>query len=70
MIQAPLLEDFENSPPSLHVHRGVPGQWEGAALVSSAEKDGEIVQGNAHPRAGDFSKTKRKLPCVLAVIRL
>ena len=70
MIQAPLLEDFENSPPSLHVHRGVTGQWEGAPFVGSAEKDGEIVQGDAHPRAGNLSKSKRKLPCVLAVIRL
>ena len=68
MIQAPLLEDFENSPPFLHIHRGVTGQWERTPFVGSAEKDGEIVQGDAHPRVGNLSKSKRKLPCVLAVI--
>lgn len=38
--------------------------------MGSAEKDGEIVEHDAHARAGNLSKSKRKLPCVLAVIRL
>jgi len=70
MIQAPLLEDFENPPPSLYIHRGVTGQREGAPFVGPAEKDGEIVESDAHAGAGDFAKTERQLPRVLAVIRL
>ena len=67
MIQAPLLEDFENSSPSLYIHRGVTGEGKGAALVGSAKKDGEIVEGDTHTGAGDFAKSERQLPCVLTV---
>jgi hypothetical protein len=59
VVQTPLFEDSENSPPFLHIHRGVTGQWERTPFVGSAEKDWEIVEGDAHPRAGDFAKSER-----------
>ena len=70
MIQSPLFKDFENSPPSIDVHRGIAGQWEGAAFVGATEKDREIVEGDAHAQAGDFAKSERQFACVLVVFRL
>ena len=70
VIQTPLFEDFKNPSPSLHIHRGIAGQREGAAFVGSAEKYREIVEGDAHAGAGDFAKSERQLPCVLVVLRL
>jgi hypothetical protein len=69
VVKAPLFEDLENPPPSLYIHRGVTGEGKGATLVSSPEKDGEIVEGDTHARAGNLSKSKRKRPCISAAFR-
>ncbi len=70
MIETPLLQNFKDPAPTFDLHRGITSQGKRAALVGATKKDGEIVESDAHPRAGNLSQSKREFPCVLAVFRL
>ena len=61
MVEAPFLQDFEDTPPALDIHRGIASQRKCDTFVGASQEDAVTVEEQRRTIRGDFSEAARNL---------
>jgi hypothetical protein len=61
VVEAPFLQDFEDTPPALDIHRGIASQRKCDTFVCASQEDAVAVEEQRRTICGDFSEAARNL---------